>query len=58
LLVDDSRANLMAAERMGWHVLWFDDYEPQESVPRIKEALEIEVTQQQPATQVANTATA
>jgi FMN phosphatase YigB (HAD superfamily)/DNA-binding Xre family transcriptional regulator len=45
LLVDDSRANLMAAEKMGWHVLWFDDYEPQESVPRIKLALEIESTQ-------------
>jgi FMN phosphatase YigB (HAD superfamily) len=24
LLVDDSRSNLMAAEKMGWHVLWFD----------------------------------
>ena len=42
LLVDDSRANLMAAEKMGWHVLWFDDYEPHESVPRIKDALEID----------------
>lgn len=32
LLVDDSRANLMAAERQGWRVLWFDDYHPAESV--------------------------
>lgn len=40
LLIDDSRANLMAAEKQGWHVLWFDDYSPTESVRRIKEALE------------------
>lgn len=40
LLVDDSRANLMAAERMGWHVLWFDDYQPSESVKRVQSALE------------------
>ncbi len=40
LLVDDSRSNVTAAEKMGWHVLWFDDYEPQESVPKIKAALE------------------
>lgn len=40
LLVDDSRTNLMAAERMGWHVLWFDDYRPSESVDHIREALE------------------
>jgi FMN phosphatase YigB (HAD superfamily)/DNA-binding XRE family transcriptional regulator len=41
LLVDDSRTNLMAAERMGWHVLWFDDFRPTESVDRIKSTLEI-----------------
>ncbi len=40
LLVDDSRANLMAAERLGWRVLWFDDYRPEESIQRIKQALE------------------
>ncbi len=40
LLIDDSRANLMAAERLGWRVLWFDDYRPKESVDRIKQALE------------------
>lgn len=40
LLVDDSRANLMAAERCGWHVLWFDDYRPKESVARIRKTLE------------------
>ncbi len=40
LLIDDARPNLMAAERMGWHVLWFDDYRPSESVARIREILE------------------
>lgn len=40
LLVDDSRSNLMAAERMGWHVLWFDDFRPEESAARIKDTLE------------------
>ena len=40
LLVDDSRTNLMAAEKQGWHVLWFDDYRPEESIKRIKDALE------------------
>lgn len=40
LLIDDSRANLMAAEKQGWHVLWFDDYDPVASARRIKEALE------------------
>jgi FMN phosphatase YigB (HAD superfamily)/DNA-binding XRE family transcriptional regulator len=40
LLVDDSRANLMAAEHAGWHVLWFDDYRPVESIERIRQALE------------------
>lgn len=40
LLVDDARTNLMAAEKKGWHVLWFDDYRPEESIKRIKDALE------------------
>lgn len=40
LLVDDSRANVMAAEKLGWHVLWFDDYRSDESSARIREALE------------------
>ncbi|GAC1390486.1 MAG: hypothetical protein NVSMB46_00230 [Candidatus Saccharimonadales bacterium] len=42
LLVDDSRANVMAAERLGWHVMWFDDYRPEESVERVRAALEPE----------------
>jgi FMN phosphatase YigB (HAD superfamily)/DNA-binding XRE family transcriptional regulator len=40
LLIDDSRANLTAAERLGWHVLWFDDARPEESVARVRETLE------------------
>ncbi len=39
LLVDDSRPNLMAAEKLGWKVLWFDDYRPTDSVGRIRSAL-------------------
>jgi putative hydrolase of the HAD superfamily len=40
LLVDDARTNLMAAEKHGWHVLWFDDYRPVESISRIKDSLQ------------------
>lgn len=40
MLIDDSRANLMAAEREGWKVLWFDDYNPSEGAERVKKALE------------------
>lgn len=40
LFVDDSRTNLMAAEKLGWHVMWFDDYRPSESVEHIRQALE------------------
>lgn len=39
LLVDDSRANLTAADHAGWHVLWFDDYQPEESAKRVRESL-------------------
>ncbi|MEK7603364.1 MAG: HAD-IA family hydrolase [Patescibacteria group bacterium] len=42
LLVDDSRANIMAAEKMGWKVLWFDDFRPEQSVARVRQALEFE----------------
>jgi FMN phosphatase YigB (HAD superfamily)/DNA-binding XRE family transcriptional regulator len=40
LLIDDSRTNLAAASRLGWHVLWFDDSRPEESVKRGSQALE------------------
>jgi FMN phosphatase YigB (HAD superfamily)/DNA-binding XRE family transcriptional regulator len=40
LFVDDSRPNIMAAEKVGWHVLWFDGYDPDQSITRIRSALE------------------
>jgi FMN phosphatase YigB (HAD superfamily) len=40
LFIDDSRANIMAAEKFGLHVLWFDDSRPEESASRIRQALE------------------
>ena len=40
LFIDDSRTNMMAAEHLGWRVLWFDDYRPEESAHRIREALD------------------
>lgn len=42
LFVDDSRGNLMAGERMGWRVLWFDDFRPEESAARIRSSLDFE----------------
>lgn len=42
LLVDDSRSNIMAAEKLGWRVLWFDDYRPSESAKHVRAALEPE----------------
>ncbi|HSW85229.1 MAG TPA: HAD-IA family hydrolase [Candidatus Saccharimonadales bacterium] len=40
LLIDDDRVNIMAAEKLGWHVLWFDDSLPDESIARARQALE------------------
>jgi putative hydrolase of the HAD superfamily len=40
LLIDDARPNLMAAEKMGWHVLWFDDAHVEEATERVRQALE------------------
>jgi len=39
LLIDDSRTNLIAAEKLGWQVIWFDDYEPEESVRRLRQVI-------------------
>lgn len=39
LFIDESRANLNPADRAGWHVLRFDDYNPEESIERIKQSL-------------------
>ena len=40
LFVDNERVNLTSADRLGWHVLWFDDYHPAESIERVKQSLE------------------
>ena len=40
LLIDDSRVNLMAAEKAGWRTMWFDDSRVEESTKRVLEALE------------------
>jgi transcriptional regulator with XRE-family HTH domain len=40
LLIDDTRGNLSAAEKLGWHVLWFDYANPKQSVAKIREVLE------------------
>ncbi|MGH7236916.1 MAG: HAD-IA family hydrolase, partial [Candidatus Saccharimonadales bacterium] len=42
LLIDDTRANLTAAEKAGWHVIWFDNFRPEESARNIRKALEID----------------
>lgn len=39
LLVDDSRANLVAADRLGWRVIWFDDFRPEESIEKVRQSL-------------------
>jgi len=41
MLIDDSRPNLIAAEKLGWHSLWFDAYNPKESVEAIRSTLEL-----------------
>lgn len=39
LLIDNDRPNLIAADRAGWQVVWFDDLNPEDSIARAKEAL-------------------
>ncbi len=40
LFVDDSRANLIPAQKRGWHVMWFNDYDSIESTERVRSSLE------------------
>jgi HAD superfamily hydrolase (TIGR01509 family) len=40
LLIDDSRPNLMAAAKLGWHVMWFDDARPSTSAEAVRQTLE------------------
>jgi putative hydrolase of the HAD superfamily len=40
LLIDDSRPNLVAADKAGWHGLWSDELNPQDTIARAKKALQ------------------
>jgi FMN phosphatase YigB (HAD superfamily) len=40
LTIDDSRSNLVTADRLGWHVVWFDEIRPEESIERARHSLE------------------
>lgn len=40
LFIDDSRANLIPAQQMGWHVMWFNDYDSIESSEQVRAALQ------------------
>jgi HAD superfamily hydrolase (TIGR01509 family) len=40
LAIDDTRGNLMAAEKQGWHVAWFDGYQAETSAERLRQVLE------------------
>jgi FMN phosphatase YigB (HAD superfamily)/DNA-binding XRE family transcriptional regulator len=40
LTIDDDRTNLVTADRLGWHVVWFDEIRPEESIERAKASLE------------------
>lgn len=39
LLIDNERPNLTAADRVGWQVLSFDDFQPHESIAQARHAL-------------------
>lgn len=41
LLIDDDRPNIMAADKLGWHVLWCDDYDPTATAVRVRQVLEL-----------------
>jgi FMN phosphatase YigB (HAD superfamily) len=40
LLVDDTRMNLIAASKAGWHDIWFDFSSPEDSIKTVKTVLE------------------
>lgn len=40
LFIDDTRANLIPAQKAGWHIMWFNDYDVIESVERLNLALQ------------------
>lgn len=40
LLIDDTKANLAAAAKLGWNVMWFDDARPKPSASTVRQVLE------------------
>ena len=40
LLIDDTRPNLVAADKAGWHGLWSDEMDPEDTITRVRKALE------------------
>lgn len=43
LLIDDTQGNLVAAEKHGWRVVWFDYARPEESAQHVVEVLELAI---------------
>ncbi len=41
LFIDDDRNNIMAADKLGWNVLWCDDFHAEETIARIRKSLEL-----------------
>jgi FMN phosphatase YigB (HAD superfamily) len=40
LLIDESMSNLVAAQKAGWHTLWFDSSAPEDSITNVLKFLE------------------
>ena len=40
LLIDDTRPNLVTADKLGWHGLWSDEMDPADTIARVKTTLE------------------
>ena len=41
LFIDDTQFNLVAAEKLGWRVVWFDYARPEESAQHVREVLDL-----------------
>lgn len=40
LFIDDSRINLTAADKFDWRIVWFDTFDPEDSVRKLRELLD------------------
>jgi putative hydrolase of the HAD superfamily len=40
MFIDDYQGNLIAAAKLGWHVMWFDDARPEAAAEAVRQALE------------------